>query len=119
MLFVRRSLFHFAFVSFYILFLGVILPAHDHSWLRIDDGDADEAFQTMSAPPPGRSDLPHQDDCEHCAFCQFAARISHSPPMPTIVPSLLRLNYIFVVRPPAYIPADIDRMADARGPPGV
>jgi hypothetical protein len=116
---VRRRLFHFLFVGFYIFFLGVILPAHDHSWLRIDDGDADDALQTMSAPAKGRANLPLQHDCEHCAFCQFAAHISHSPAMPTMVTSLLPLNYVFIIRPPAYIPADIHRTADARGPPRV
>ena len=71
----------------------------------------------MSVPASGRADLPQQHDCEHCAFCQFAARISHSPPMPVIVPALLRLDYVLVVYPPDYIPADIAHAVNARGPP--
>jgi hypothetical protein len=117
---VRRGVFHFLFVGFYIFFLGVLLPGHDHHWVRIGDygdGDPDEAFSCMSTPPPGHQDLPHDDDCGHCAFCQFQARISHSPVMPVIVPTLLPLNFVFIARAPAYVPADIDPTYVARGPP--
>jgi hypothetical protein len=105
-------------VVFYILFFGLILPAHDHSWLRIDnDDDGDAALAAFSLPQGRKPAVPPRDDCDHCAFCQFAARLSHCPALPVIVPLLLPANYLFISTPPAFVPANILRTADARGPP--
>ena len=113
----RRSLIHFVFVAFYTLFFSVVLPVHDHSWLRIcDDDDGCEAL--VPPAPPAKDDAPaHHDDCDGCAFCQFAARISHCTAPPPIVPNLLLLNYVSIARMPVHIPATPRRTSDPRGPP--
>ncbi|HWB53958.1 MAG TPA: hypothetical protein VG722_07190 [Tepidisphaeraceae bacterium] len=114
----RRTRAHVLFVFFYALFFGLILPAHDHTWLRIDnDGDADAALAAFATPGDHKPSVPPRDDCAHCAFCQFAARLSHSPALPGLVLSLQPLNYLFISSPPAYVPADVQRMSDARAPP--
>ena len=111
----RRRPAHVLFVLFYLLFFGLILPGHDHTWLRIDnDENADAAF---SMPQDRKPAVPPRDDCAHCAFCQFAARLSHCPVLPGLVLSLLPLNYRFISSPPGYVPVDLIRTADARGPP--
>jgi hypothetical protein len=111
----RHGIFHIFFAIYLTLFLGVLLPAHNDDWLRIPDGDAAEAL--VPPPQPGQDQLPHQHDCEHCAFCQFAAHMTHCPPPPPLIRSLLPLNHVFIARTPLFIPADVWRTSDSRGPP--
>lgn len=109
---------HFAIVAFYMLFFSVILPGHDHSWLRMDADDECQALVLPSIPTKGSTPTPERHDgSDGCAFCQFAARISHNTAPPPIVPSLLPLNYVVIAAAPAYVPANPRLTSDSRGPP--
>ena len=112
-----------ALLIYQVFFLKIFLPGHTRGAITVDGKHTPACCccccpdRTVAADGSHKKDTPSQKDCENCAVCQFAARMSHGT---TVQFTLPPLGLLAVVAPVAPTPVEsILRLStyDGRGPP--
>ncbi len=112
------------------IFFNIILPGHTRGQITTDGKHTKDpapiasccccccgSHATAPDTKPDSKSPPSKRDREHCALCDFAARVLPTPSPCIILPELGLLDIVPPARPCTPIPADLIQSYQSRGPP--